>query len=79
MFQLNTTCVTLSPLAINGVILLITHVLFGGVAAAVTSVLTALWFAFLWYSIPLTRRLREAPDRQSAAVSSRTRTGTDSG
>jgi hypothetical protein len=41
--------------AMTGAILLITHVLFGATAAAVTSVIVALGFALLWYAIPLRR------------------------
>jgi hypothetical protein len=41
--------------AMTGAILLITHVLFGAAAAAVTTAAVALGFAFLWYAIPLRR------------------------
>lgn len=41
--------------AMTGAILLITHVLFGAAAAAVTTATVALGFAVLWYAIPLRR------------------------
>jgi hypothetical protein len=47
----------LLALAMTGAIVLITDVLFGGVATIVTGALTALAFAVLWYVVPLRRRL----------------------
>jgi uncharacterized protein DUF6328 len=45
-------------LAMSGVVLLITDLMFSGLAAAVATAGTALVFAFLWYVMPLVRRLR---------------------
>jgi hypothetical protein len=42
----------------SGVVLLITDLLFGGPAAAVATGVTAFVFAFLWYGMPVRRRLR---------------------
>jgi hypothetical protein len=47
----------LLALAMTGAIVLITDVLFGGVATIVTGALTAFAFAVFWYVIPLRRRL----------------------
>lgn len=47
----------LLALAMTGAIVLITDVLFGGVATIVTGALTAAAFAVFWYAIPLRRRL----------------------
>jgi Family of unknown function (DUF6328) len=44
-------------LAMTGAIMLITDVLFGGIATVVTSVAAAAMFAMLWYVLPLQRRL----------------------
>ena len=44
-------------LAMTGAIMLITDVLFGSVATAVTSAATLLMFAIFWYALPLRRRL----------------------
>jgi membrane-associated HD superfamily phosphohydrolase len=44
-------------LAMTGAIMLITDVLFGTVAAAVTSALTLLTFVAFWYALPLRRRV----------------------
>jgi len=44
-------------LAMTGAIMLITDVLFGGVATVVTSAATLLMFATFWYALPLQRRL----------------------
>jgi hypothetical protein len=44
-------------LAMTGAIMLITDVLFGGLATVVTSVMTLLTFATFWYVLPLRRRL----------------------
>ena len=52
-------------LAMTGAVTLITDVLYGPVATAVTGIATILMFAVLWYVLPLRRRLgpREAePD-----------------
>lgn len=52
-------------LAMTGAIVLITDLLFGGVATAIAGVATALTFVALWYVLPLRRRLslerRERP------------------
>src|SRR5258707_5196669 len=52
-------------LAMTGAVMLITDVLFGGVATAVTSIATLLMFATFWYALPLRRRFslsrRERP------------------
>ena len=50
-------------LAMSGVVLLITDLLFSGLAAAVATSATAFAFAFLWYVIPFSRRLQK---RQAA-------------
>jgi Family of unknown function (DUF6328) len=44
--------------AIVGVILLISHFLFGGVAAAIASGCMAVLIGFLWYTLPLARLRR---------------------
>jgi hypothetical protein len=41
--------------AIVGVILLISHFLFGGVAAAIAAGSMAILIGFLWYTLPLAR------------------------
>ena len=46
--------------AISGVILLTTHVLFGGVAAAFATLWMAGVLGLLWYWLPLRERLRDA-------------------
>jgi hypothetical protein len=43
-------------LAMTGVVLLITDVIFSGIAAAIATSVTALTFAFLWYVMPVVRR-----------------------
>lgn len=48
---------TFLALAMTGAIVLITSVLFGGVATIVAGVVTATVFAFVWYVVPLRRRL----------------------
>jgi O-antigen/teichoic acid export membrane protein len=55
-------------LAINGVILLITHFLLGETAAIITTAGSAALFGFLWYAIPFSR-LRHArrKEREQAA------------
>jgi hypothetical protein len=45
-------------LAMTGAIMLITDVLFGGVATAVASAAAAGMFAVLWYLLPLRRRIK---------------------
>jgi O-antigen/teichoic acid export membrane protein len=49
---------TCLALAMCGVVLLITDVLFGGATAAVATGATGLAFALLWYALPLGRRAR---------------------
>ena len=44
-------------LAMTGAIVLITDVLFGGIATVITGVAAAVTFATLWYALPLSRRL----------------------
>lgn len=53
---------TFLALAMTGAIILVTDVLFGGVATVVTGVAAAATFATLWYALPLRRRvsLRES-------------------
>jgi uncharacterized membrane protein YbhN (UPF0104 family) len=48
---------TFLALAMTGAIVLITDVLFGGVVTVVTGMGMACAFAFLWYVLPLRRRL----------------------
>jgi hypothetical protein len=45
-------------LAMTGVVLLITDLLFGALATTVATAATALVFAILWYVMPLVRRAR---------------------
>jgi hypothetical protein len=45
-------------LAMTGVVLLITDVMFGGLATAVATSVTALTFGFLWYVMPFARRVQ---------------------
>jgi hypothetical protein len=45
-------------LAMTGAIILITDVLFGGVTTAVTGALAGGMFFYLWYLMPLRRRIR---------------------
>jgi hypothetical protein len=49
-------------LAMTGVVLLITDVIFGGLATAIGTSVTALAFAYLWYVMPVSRRM--AKDRE---------------
>jgi hypothetical protein len=51
-------------LAMTGAIMLITDVLFGGVATIVVTTAAALMFAGLWYLLPLQRRVRAQGSRQ---------------
>ena len=44
-------------LAMTGAIMLITDVLFGGLATIITSIATLLTFVIFWYALPLRRRL----------------------
>ncbi|MGH2973768.1 MAG: DUF6328 family protein [Solirubrobacterales bacterium] len=44
-------------LAMTGAIVLITDVLFGGIATAIVGVSAAITFATFWYALPLRRRL----------------------
>ncbi len=44
-------------LAMTGAIMLITDVLFGGLATVLTSIATLLTFVIFWYALPLRRRL----------------------
>ena len=48
--------------AMTGVVLLITDVLFGDVTTVVVTVAVAAVFAELWYALPLTRRRRHGED-----------------
>lgn len=56
---------TFLALAMTGAIVLITDVLFGGIATAITGLAAATMFATLWYALPLRRRFslkeRERP------------------
>ena len=45
-------------LAMTGVVLLVTDVIFGGIATVVATSITACVFAVLWYVIPFVRRTR---------------------
>jgi uncharacterized protein DUF6328 len=42
--------------AMTGVVLLITDVLFGGIVTVLVTAGTAIFFGFLWYGLPLKRR-----------------------
>ncbi len=56
---------TFLALAMTGAITLITDVLFGAVATAVTSSITVIVFATFWYALPLRRRFKlRAEDSQ---------------
>lgn len=46
-------------LAMSGVVFLVTDVLFGLAAALSVTVAVVVVFAWLWYALPLTRRLRD--------------------
>lgn len=52
-------------LAMTGAIVLVTDVLFGGVATVITGVAAAACFAVLWYLLPLRRRLSLTPSPRS--------------
>jgi hypothetical protein len=45
-------------IAMTGIVLLITDVLFGGLATAIATAATAFVFAVLWYVMPFLRRLK---------------------
>lgn len=47
---------TFLALAMTGAIVLITDVLFGGIATVITGVAAAVTFATFWYALPLRRR-----------------------
>ena len=49
-------------LAMLGVVLLISHVLYGTTATAVVTGVAAVLFGWLWYGAPLLRRMRAEPD-----------------
>jgi hypothetical protein len=49
---------TFLALAMTGVVLLITDFIFSALAATIATTATALVFAFLWYVIPVARRLK---------------------
>jgi hypothetical protein len=51
-------------LSISGVVFLITDFLFGEPAAALITAAVAAWFAWLWYGLPLSRKLRDKSDRE---------------
>ena len=46
-------------LSISGVVFLITDFLFGEPAAGLTTAAVAAWFGWLWYGLPLSRKLKE--------------------
>ncbi len=48
-------------LSITGVVFLITDFLFGEPTAGVVTAAIAAWFAWLWYGLPLSRKLRDQP------------------
>jgi uncharacterized protein DUF6328 len=50
--------------AIIGVVYLVTDLLFGIVATLVATILVAIMFAWLWYGLPLLRRLRAGRRRR---------------
>jgi hypothetical protein len=56
--RLSIVGLTFLSIAMTGAILLITDVLFGGLAAAVTTAVVALLFALVWYAPPLGRLRR---------------------
>jgi high-affinity Fe2+/Pb2+ permease len=49
--------------AMSGVVLLITDLLFGGLATALATTATAAVFFVLWYAMPLSRRLKREAAR----------------
>ncbi len=50
-------------LSISGVVFLITDFLFGEPTAGVVTAAIAAWFAWLWYGLPLSRKLKDRADR----------------
>jgi hypothetical protein len=50
-------------LSISGVVFLITDFLFGEPTAGVVTAAIAAWFAWLWYGLPLSRKLKDRTDR----------------
>jgi hypothetical protein len=52
--------VTVLGFAVSGSVLLISDVLFGGLAAGVTTAAVALWLGFLWFLLPLRIRALSA-------------------
>ena len=50
-------------LAISGVVFLITDFLFGEPAAGLTTAAIGGWFGWLWYGLPLSRKLKEKANR----------------
>lgn len=63
--RLAITGLAILALAMTGAIMLITDVLFGGVATAITSAATLLMFAIFWYALPLRRRLNLEKSEQT--------------
>ncbi|HEX2090054.1 MAG TPA: DUF6328 family protein [Actinomycetota bacterium] len=53
-------------LSISGVVFLITDFLFGEPTAAVITAAIAAWFAWLWYGLPLSRKLKDHADEEKA-------------
>jgi membrane-associated HD superfamily phosphohydrolase len=51
-------------LAMTGAIMLITDVLFGGVATALMTAAALLFFGFFWFALPLQRRFRLAAGQE---------------
>jgi hypothetical protein len=49
---------TFLALAMTGVVLLVTDFIFGTLATAIATAMTALLFALLWYILPLRRRMK---------------------
>lgn len=52
-------------LAMSGVMLLITDVLYGTTATVIAGTVTVLSFAVLWYAVPILRRLRRSDGGRS--------------
>ncbi len=53
-------------LSISGVVFLISDFLFGEPAAALLTAGVAAWFGWLWYGLPLSRKLKDQADRERA-------------
>jgi high-affinity Fe2+/Pb2+ permease len=51
-------------LAMTGVVLLITDLLYSAAATVIATTVTALVFGILWYGIPLRRRLKAKPGKR---------------